>query len=66
MTIFQINVNLENNGKKAEIRVAAFVAESNLSFNVMDHLSQEITASRLIFASPKSAKDIPIIQCGIK
>jgi hypothetical protein len=45
MTIFQINVSLENNGKKAEIRVAAFVAESNLSFNVMDHLSQEIRTS---------------------
>lgn len=42
---FQKNINLENQVKTAEIRFAAFVAEHNLPFNVMDHLSECIGAS---------------------
>lgn len=45
MTKFQTNVDLSNNIKKAEIRFAAFAAEHNLSFNVMDHLSEVIRVS---------------------
>ncbi|CAH1099099.1 unnamed protein product [Psylliodes chrysocephalus] len=45
MTTFQTNVDSNNNIKKTEIRFAAFAAEHNLSFNVMDHLSEVIRVS---------------------
>lgn len=36
---------LENNVKTAELRIAAFAAERNIAFNVLDHLSQIISGS---------------------
>lgn len=45
MSTLKKNIYLENQIKTAEIRFAAFAAEHNIAFNVMDHLSECIKVS---------------------
>lgn len=50
--------NFENQVKEAEVRVAAFIVEHNLSFNISDHLSELIKS-----CSPDSRISKPL-ACG--